>query len=40
MTLLAGLVKAFLASFMVGMGIGVVTMGVVRLVKGVLNAGD
>jgi len=40
MTLLAGLVQAFLASFMIGLGIGVVTMGVIRLVKGVLHAGD
>jgi hypothetical protein len=40
MTLLAGLLQSYVAAFLVGMGVGAVTMGVVRLIKGALNAGD
>ena len=40
MTLVAGLLKAYVSAFAAGVGIGVVSVAVVRLVKGVFSSGD
>ncbi|MDO8262141.1 MAG: hypothetical protein Q7T21_02840 [Gallionella sp.] len=40
MTLIAAMMQAFLAAYMIGLGVGVVTISLVRLVKWITGPGN